>query len=134
MDKDLILEQTETTPYVEAWCDLQLICIGGTASAPDSLPVFNQVNAWLDENLGEFVGGVTFEFNFQYLSPSYSLSVLDLFRRMNDCGNDAVDISVRWYCLVESDIYYQGLDLKEMTKTKFELSPYYRRQDYKKKL
>lgn len=134
MDNDLVIEQTETTPYVEAWSDLQLMCMGGQASAENSRPIFNRINAWLDENLTEFVGGVTLEFNFHYLSPSYCSSVLELIQRLNNCVNDVIDISVKWHCEVDSDIYRFGLELKTISKCNFELAEYYKRFEYIKKI
>ncbi|MDA3866140.1 MAG: SiaC family regulatory phosphoprotein [Salinivirgaceae bacterium] len=120
-DNDLVLEQTATTPYVEAWCDLQLICMGGTASEEDSMPVLKPFNNWLKEHIDDFVGVVTLEFNFHYLSSSYNLAMVDIVRQLNKYKSDVLDFSVRWHCKEGDDMYYIGLDYQDIANFEFEV-------------
>lgn len=95
----LIIEKTQSTPYIHFDQNTNLLVLKGESFPENSAKFYAPVLAWLEEYLA-LMGNekVTVEFEIVYFNSSTSKVYMTIFDMLENAVQDGRSISVLWKC------------------------------------
>jgi hypothetical protein len=96
---DLIIEKTQSTPYVFFAQDSNCLVIQGESFPENSAKFYAPVLAWLNEYVAELDNRrITVDFKIVYFNSSTAKVLLTIFDILEDAVRHGKNIVVNWTC------------------------------------
>jgi len=123
MQKDLIIRETDKTPYINFNASTGLLQFHGYSLPENSFEFYIPVINWLEKYIEAPNSKTQFDFRLIVVNTSSSKMYIDVFRKINqlvDQNNSKV--SVVWYYETDDeDIHEMALQYKEFSKAEFRI-------------
>jgi len=120
--KPLVIDSTETTPYVLFDNNKGIMEIKGASFDEDSPSFYNGLYTWLDEYQKAPNSSVIINLHFKYLNSSSNYSVFELLRRIDSIRKNGTHITINWfYAKDDDDIKLAGEEFSELLNFPFNI-------------
>lgn len=112
---DLIIEKTQSTPYIHLSETRNLLEIRGESFPENAAKFYTPIVAWIREYLDKLDDiKVTLEFEVVYFNSSTSKIFMIIFDEMNELAKQGKNIYVNWICDEENETAIEcGEEFKE---------------------
>ena len=123
MEKELIIEASDKTPYINFDATSGRLQIHGYSLPENSFEFYEPIISWLDKYTVAPNKKTEFDIRLVILNTSSSKMFMDIFRKINQLVElNNSEVSVVWYYEIDDeDIHEIALEYKEICKAKFNI-------------
>ena len=123
MEKELIIEAGDKTPYINFDATSGRLQIHGYSLPENPFEFYDPIISWLDKYTVAPNKKTEFDIRLVILNTSSSKMFMDIFRKLNQLVElNNSEVSVVWYYEIDDeDIHEIALEYKEICKAKFDI-------------
>ncbi|MFL5765045.1 MAG: DUF1987 domain-containing protein [Bacteroidia bacterium] len=123
--RPLVIEATETTPFVQFDGSENKLEISGCCVPENGMEFYARLYKWLDSYLITRPRKITVNIRLDYFNTTSSKCILDLLFRLQRYKTDEVDLRINWFFQDgDGDLEEAGVNYSEIVKLPFSLIAY----------